>query len=604
MSQYFIIGLLALIVTITASPFQLTEKYIDEFKHGLEELKILSKEYEYHQADFNPEAYNENHALTDAEEFDFIVIGSGASGAVIANRLSEVPEWKVLLLEAGAPETKITQVPATYPYLQTTPYNWWYTTVSQNKSCLGTEENKCSIASGKALGGSTATDDMIYTRGNHKDYDIWADLGLDGWCWKDVLPYFKKIEDAHIHDLDRKHHSLGGPVHLENFQHSSNLAPHILEGAHELGIKTVDYNASPKLTWYQRIQEKNLVVRPLSQVIKIIVSPHTNECYGVQYIHDGHLYVVKAAKEVVLAAGAINTPQLLLLSGIGPKEDLEHLDIHPVADLKVGHNLKDHIAFIGLNFVFNETSSEEHKEYDAVVDYLKNGKGQLTSIGVDALGFLKTEVSKDKGDYPDVEFYISTDIYNKGHEHLKHLRIKKEIYDAVWAPLEGKKGFTIAVVLLHPKSTGVTALHDKDPLHHPLINPNYLHDEDDHDIETILAGVHKALKLAHTESLQKLGIHLNHNKVPGCEHAETDDDYWKCAIRHLSVSFGHVSGTAKMGPETDKGAVVDHKLRVYGVHKLRVADASVIPVSISGHLAAPTILVGEKAADLLKEDWK
>lgn len=195
-------------------------------------------------------------------------------------------------------------------------------------------------------------------------------------------------------------------------------------------------------------------------------------------------------------------------------------------------------------------------------------------------------------------------LLSTGHEHLKDLRIKKEVYDAVWAPLEGKKGFTIAVVLLHPKSTGALALHDKDPLHRPLINPNYLNDEDDHDLETILAGIHKALKLAHTEALQKLGIHLNVNKVPGCEHFETEGEYWKCAIRHLSVSLGHVSGTAKMGPETDKTAVVDKKLRVHGVHKLRVADSSVIPVTISGHLTAPTVLIGEKAAELIREDWK
>ncbi|KAJ8985230.1 hypothetical protein NQ317_018259 [Molorchus minor] len=619
-----------LIGKLGASPFQLTQQYIEEFEHGLEELKKLSQEYQYQQLDLHLDESIEKASFSrytnHAEEFDFIVIGSGGSGAVIANRLSEVPEWKVLVLEAGAPETKASQVPSIYTHLQTTPYSWWYTTVPQNKSCLAMEDSRCFIPAGKALGGNTATNDMLYTRGNHKDYDIWADLGLglEGWCWKDVLPYFKKIEDAHIHDLDRKHHSLGGPVHLENFQHDTHLAPHILEAAHELAIKTVDYNGEEQLgvgipqatTKNGRRQSaaqaylvpaharKNLVVRPLSQVVQIIVSPHTKECHGVKYVHDGHLYVVRAAKEVILAAGAINSPQLLLLSGIGPHEDLDHLDIHPAVDLKVGHGLKDHIAFIGLNFVFNETKKEVTEAEDVVVDYLKNGKGPLTSTGAEVLGFLKTELSKDKSDYPDVEFLITTDLYNKGHEHLRHLKIKKEVYDAVWGPLEGKTGFTIGVVLLHPKSTGVLALHDSDPLHHPLINPNYLNDEDDRDVETILAGIHKALRLAHAEALQKLGIHLNHNRVPGCEHDELDDSYWKCAIRHLSVSLGDVSGTARMGPETDKAAVVDHKLRVYGVHKLRVADASVIPVSISGHLMAPTIMIGEKAADLIKEDWK
>ncbi|XP_018569548.1 glucose dehydrogenase [FAD, quinone] [Anoplophora glabripennis] len=608
----------ALISTVTCSPFQLTEKYIEEFQEGIAGLKKLSQEYEYHPEDFNLAA----HDATDPEEFDFVIVGSGTSGAVIANRLSQIPEWKVLLLESGAPETKITQIPALHRALQTTPYNWWFTTVPQNKSCLGAEDNRCSIPEGRALGGTTAINDMLYTRGNHKDYDIWADLGVDGWCWEDVLPYFKKIEDAHIHELDRKYHSLGGPLHLENFQHSSDLAHHVLQAGHEIGINTVDYNGKEQLGLGEpqvigkngkrnsvaqaylvpAHARDNLVVRPLSHVVEIIISPHTKEAQGVKYLHDGKIFVAKAAKEVVLAAGPINTPQLLLLSGVGPKEDLEHLEIQPVADLKVGHGLKDHLAFIGLNFVFNETNDQLHKDYDAVVDYLKNGKGPLTSLGLEAIGFVKTEASKEKTDYPDVEFLITTDIYNKGHEHLRDLRIKKEIYDAVWAPLEGKKGFTIAVVLLHPKSTGVLALHDKDPLHRPLINPNYLNDEDDHDLETIVAGIHKALKLAHADALQKLGIHLNVNKVPGCEHFEAEDDYWRCAIRHLTVSLGHVSGTARMGSEKDKTAVVDKKLRVYGLHKLRVADSSVIPVSISGHLTAPIVLIGEKAAELIRED--
>nr|XP_023011603.1 glucose dehydrogenase [FAD, quinone]-like isoform X3 [Leptinotarsa decemlineata] len=488
--------LLPLIANIQASPFELTEAYIESFSQGLQELKKISEEYEYQEENFVAEMYDSKQSLTDAKEYDFIIIGSGPSGSVIANRLSEIPEWKVLLLEAGAPETKISQVPSMYHYLQTTHYDWRYSTVSQNHSCLGMEEHRCSIAAGKALGGNTAVNDMLYGRGNQRDYDLWADLGLPEWCWNDVLPYFKKIEDAHISDFDRKHHNLG----------------------------------------------------------------------------------------------------------IGPKEELEQLHITPVADLRVGKNLKDQVGFIGLNFILNETS-KVHGESEFLMEYLKNGKGPLTSAGIEAVGFLKTDASKEQAHYPDIELLISNNIYNRGHQIQKSLRVRKEIYDAVWAPLEPAEGFSIQVILLHPKSTGALTLHDSDPLHHPLINTNSLTDLDDRDVESLLAGIKLSLKLSHTDALQKLGIHLNHNKVPGCEHYE-GDNYWKCAIKYLSVNLGQISGTAKMGPVTDKEAVVDEKLRVYGVHKLRVADASVIPVTISSNLMAPCIMIGEKAADLIKETWK
>lgn len=353
------------------------------------------------------------------------------------------------------------------------------------------------------------------------------------------------------------------------------------------------------------ITRKNLVVKPLSQVIKIIISPHTKEAYGVKYLHDGKLYIAKAAKEVIVAAGAINTAQLLLLSGIGPKEELEKLDIHVAEDLNVGRDFKDHIAFVGVNYVLNGTATESAEAKEELIAYLKSGEGPLTSVNVEGLGFIRTAISKEKPDYPDVELIFVPQAYNVGYEKLKHLNLKPETYDSVWKPIEGKRAFTIAVVQTQPKSRGSVTLKSKDPLSHPVVSPNQLSDADDHDLSTILAGVHKALEYGRTEAFRKLGAHLNTHQVHGCEHYEIDTEaYWKCAIRFLSVSLRHPSGTARMGPETDAEAVVDKKLRVRGVHRLRVADASVIPVSITGHINAPVVMIGEKAADLIKEEWK
>lgn len=464
---------------------------------------------------------------------------------------------------------------------------------------------------------------MLYTRGNALDYDKWADLGNDGWCFNDVLPYFLKSENAYLHQFDRKFHNQGGPLHVENPQFHTDLAEKFLEASKELGLNLVDYNGKEQLGFgvpqvttkngkrysvsqaylLPEITRKNLVVKPLSQVIRIIISPHTKEAYGVKYLHDGKLYIAKATKEVILAAGAINTAQLLLLSGVGPKEDLEKLDIHVAQDLNVGRNFKDHLAFVGVNYVLNDTYSEPAKE--ELIAYLKNGKGPLTSVNVEGLAFLRTPASKDQPDSPDVELIFVPQAYNVGYEKLKHLNLKPETYDSVWKPIEGKRAFTIAVVQTKPKSRGTVTLKTKDPLNHPVISPNQLSDPEDQDITTLLAGIHKALQYEKTETFQKLGAHLNAHQVQGCQQYEFNTEaYWKCAVRFLSISLRHPSGTAKMGPETDPEAVVDNKLRVKGVHKLRVADASVIPVSISGHINAPVVLIGEKAADLIKEEWK
>lgn len=542
----------------------------------------------------------------------------------MANRLSEVPEWKVLLLEAGAPETPITQIPALSGYLQTTPYSWHFHTVPQNTSCLGMIEHRCHLPASRALGGETAINNMLFTRGNPRDYDLWADLGNEGWCHNDVFPIFKHIEDAFIKNPDKKMHRYGGPVHLESPYHVDELAKVFIEAAHEIGLKEVDYNGKQQIGvgLPQKISKAgqrnsvakaylepahkrhNLVIRPLSYAVKILVSQHTKEATGVKYVHEEHLYVAKARKEIIVAAGAINTPKLLKLSGIGPIEELEHLEIPPVVDLHVGNNLRTRTAYIGLNFYFSESKPvEEVQLHELLVEYLKSGEGKLTSNGIKALAYIHTPHSKIP-DYPDIELLLSTNIYNHGVEYLRHLGFDKEIYEHVWKPLEGHHGFTVQVILNHPKSKGNVFLHDKDPYHPPLIDLNQLSDEDDHDIETILAGIHTVLKLAETEPFKKLGIKLNEHPVPKCaEYKFGTDEYWKCSIRYLAISVGDLTGTARMGPITDKYAVVDHQLKVHGVHNLRVADASVIPVPITGHVMGATIMVGEKAAEIIKEHW-
>lgn len=272
---------------------------------------------------------------------------------------------------------------------------------------------------------------------------------------------------------------------------------------------------------------------------------------------------------------------------MGSSEDLSKLEIEVLSDLKVGYNLKDHLGFSGLRVIFNKTSVEAKNEKENLVEYLKEGKGPMSKLFTDLVAYVRTEESKEKGNYPDVEMLFVPYVHIKGD--------KKDWHQAL----------SIAIVQLHPKSTGKVTIDCKDPLKPPLIDLNILSDEDGNDIDTVLAGVRLAQKFAKTGAFKKLGAYLDAECDPECEkvHEYDTDEFWKCAIRNQGRSLRHVTGTARMGPEADKEAVVDNKLNVYGVNNLRVVDASVVPVSISGHTMAVSYMVGEKGADLIKEFW-
>lgn len=514
--------------------------------------------------------------------------------------------------------------------LHNSEYNWGMSLEPQHHACLGMENNKCSLVQGKGLGGTSSINAMLYTRGNSLDYDRWADEEeLRSWCYDHVLPYFKKSEDVYLDHFDNKFHSKGGPLHVENVPHQSPLAKTFIEAANHFGAHTVDYNGRYQLgvgltqatTSHGKrmssaaaflapaVHRKNLDVSIESPVTEILIGEHTHEAKGVKYLKEGKIHTAKAKKEVILTAGLFNSPKLLMVSGVGPKAHLEQHGIPVKVPLEgVGKNLQDHMEFLGLNFLVNNTEALYHPDLKANLKlWLTEGKGPLTRTqNIEALAYLKTKASKEAKDYPDMELQFISRPFNSdnGQVFKRAVGLTDETYAAVFEPLHGHYIYAVHPVLLHPKSTGHVELSSKNPLHHPKIYGEHFSDPDAHDIETMVEGIKLALDVAQAEPFQKWGIKLAEVQVPGCEaHEHGSSDYWKCCVRKLTVPHSH-GGTCKMGSSKDKKAVVDEHLKVHGVKGLRIADSSVIPNALSGHSTVPTIMIGEKAADLIKESWK
>lgn len=563
--------------------------------------------------------------------YDFVVIGAGTAGATIAARLSEIHQVEVLLIEAGSNENFLMDIPILVYFLQlSNDINWKYRTKSSNKYCLGMDDNKCNWPRGKVMGGSSVLNYMIASRGGAEDYDRWAKMGNKGWAYKDVLEYFKKLETIDIPELqsDTIYHGTKGPLHISYSSFHTLLAEAFLKAGKELGYPMLDYNgknmigfsylqstiingtrmSSNRAYLHPARDRRNLHVTRESMVRKVLIDRHTNRAVGVEFVKHRRIIRVMASKEVILCAGAIGSPQLLMLSGIGPAKHLSKLGINVIRDLPgVGENLMDHIAFGGLTWTVDEPIGLRFSEITNptlpyIKDFLTGRSGPLTTPGAcEALAFIDTKHPKKFDNLPDIELLFIGGGF-KGDIILPTVMGFNNQMRQIWDKYRNNYGWTVLPMLLKPKSRGRIRLLANDINVKPEIVPNYF--DDPEDVKTMIAGIKAAMSVGQTKVMQKFGSQLSNDTFPGCENYEYDTyAYWECAIRTASITIYHFSGTCKMGPREDPTAVVDPKLKVIGIQGLRVADGSIMPEITSAHINIPIYMIAEKLADMIKEEW-
>jgi len=561
--------------------------------------------------------------------YDFIIVGGGSAGSVLANRLSENPAWKVLLLEAGEDETYFSDIPGLMSFLRHGKFDWSYQAEPEPGSCLGMKDKRCNLPMGKVLGGTSVINYMIYSRGNRRDYDLWEAQGNPGWGYKNVLHYFKKSEDNRNPELAMSpYHSTGGYLTIQEPPFRTPLAEAFVQAAEELGYPNRDYNGqfqtgimnmqgtmrrgsrcSTAKAFLRPVQARpNLHIAMRAMVLEVLIDKN-NTAYGVKFQRDGKIHIVHARKEVIVSAGALNSPKLLMLSGIGPRDHLEELGIPVKKNLKVGQNLQDHYGVKSLTFTVEKPVSlllSRMEELSLEDQHAAINTGALTTLGgVEAVGYFPTMFANRLLDWPDVEFHFASfaSAFDNGRQLRNNFGYTDEIYEKFYKPLEGKDAFTICVNLLRPKSRGEVRLRSRNPMDKPLIYSRYF--SHPQDIKVLVEGIKMAVEFGKTKAMAELGAKLWDVAVPGCE-AELfgSDEYWACASRHVTVPFYHYAGTTKMGPASDADAVVNHKLQVYGIERLRVVDTSVMPQIVSGNTNAPAIMIGEKASDIIKTDWQ
>ena len=527
-----------------------------------------------------------------SNNFDYIVVGGGSGGCVVAGRLTEDPSVSVCLLEAGnSGDGAIVKIPpGAVAMLPRKFNNWAFETTPQP----GLGGRKGYQPRGKMLGGSSGLNAMIYARGHRTDYDHWASLGNLGWSFDEVLPYFKRSE--HNEQFDDEWHGRDGPLWVSNLRTDNPYHERFRQAAQQAGFPIIDdFNGAEQegLGTYQVTQKHgerwsaaraylhphmgkrdNLKVETKAQVQRILFEG--TRAVGVEFLQGGQVRTLRAKQEVILSAGALQTPQLLMLSGVGPKQHLTDHGIDLVKDLPgVGQNLQDHPDFTFANRsrsldTFGFSLRGSFRILKEILRFRKARRGAITSNFAECGGFLKTQAELLA---PDIQLHF---VVAMVQDHARKLSLGH--------------GTSCHVCLLRPYSRGSVTLQSRDPQDSPLIDPAFFNDP--RDIENMVAGFKLTRKLLRSPALAE-----TYTEELFTKNVNTDVEI-RAILRERSDTVYHPVGTCKMG--NDEKAVVDAQLCVHGLQGLRVVDASIMPTLIGGNTNAPVMMIAEKAVDMIK----
>lgn len=568
----------------------------------------------------------EDHITGDSPQtYDFIVVGAGTAGCALASRLSEISDWSVLLIEAGPTENYLMDIPALAMVMQLpSAINWAYRTEpsADGRYCGAMKGGRCAWPRGKVMGGSSVLNFQMYTRGHPRDYDRWSAAGNAGWSYEEVRGYFERAERQ---------------VPVSETPYLSQLSAAALDGMQATGLPRIDYNrnltaGTSKIQHTTRhsvrvssnrayilpfADRRNLHTRTRAHVTRVLIDRATRRANGVEFTVDGGGSKQRAfaKREVIVAAGAINSPQLLQLSGVGEAQLLRRHGIEPLVNSPmVGANLMDHVSPELIHIVTNSTRQHSFEVFQVGTwwQYLRSGGTIISTAGFcEVITFDGVDA-----EFPDVEMVQITGGLYCADRMQEVCNLKQDIFAQTYSPMrdQGVDYMGVLLFALRPKSRGWVRLASADPLQHPEIVPNYFSHPD--DMATTLRGIRRLQQFVRSAPMRALNASIADTSMEACRRWGIDEDeYWRCQASQLTYTIYHYAGTCRMGrrpaeTEEENGdlvggdvGVVDERLRVYGVTGLRVVDASVMPDMVSGHTNAPVYMIAEKAADMIRQDW-